>query len=155
VYLGQQDGDWFSARVTGYQFPDAEDPRRRFSWHVLAGDANCADGAWSFAWAAMACHESPLVSDWLREAASGRKSALVDREGWLRFTEPNLSFRVAEATDDAITIEVAFDLEFQPPWHRRRGAGDPFVVRLQSGPEQLLRAANEWDHERAPFPDGP
>jgi hypothetical protein len=57
-------------------------------------------------------------------------------------------------TDDAIVIDVELDLEFQPPWHRLPYAGDPFALSLVMDAEQLRAAADEWDRERGPFPDG-
>jgi hypothetical protein len=72
----------------------------------------------------------------------------------LRFTEPNLMFRAQPLDAGQARVQVGFDLEFQPPWHRRRGAGDPFVLSFTTGEEQLRRAAGEWDAELAPFPDG-
>jgi hypothetical protein len=39
-------GDTVSLQVCGYQFPQADDPRQRYSWHIIAGEATCpgADG---------------------------------------------------------------------------------------------------------------
>ena len=141
-------------RVTGYQFPDAPDPARRFSWHMVGGEARCQEGSWQFRWQALTCDESPRVSAWLREVAgsAAQRRALP---GTLQFLEPNLMLRALSPDGNRTQIQVSFDLEFQPPWHRRRGAGDPFVLSFTTDEEQLRQAAEQWDAERLPFPDGP
>src|ERR1700749_5115733 len=112
-------------RVTGYQFPDAPDPVRRFSWHMVGGEARCQEGGRRFDWQALTCDESPRVSAWLREVAGSvaQRRALP---GALQFLEPNLMFRAFPPDGGRPQIQVSLDLEFQPPWRRRRGAGDPF-----------------------------
>ena len=35
-------------RVTGYQFPDAPDPAKHFSWHMISGHAQCGQADWRF-----------------------------------------------------------------------------------------------------------
>ena len=106
-------------RVTGYQFPDAMNLARRFSWHMVGGEAHCQEGSWRFQWQALTCEESPPFP-----LDVGRTRLLV-----------------------------SFDLEFQPPWHRRRGAGDPFALSFTIKEEKLRQASEQWDAERPPFPD--
>jgi hypothetical protein len=141
-------------RVIGYQFPDAPDPARRFSWHMIGGEASCQEGSWRFRWQALTCDESPRVSAWLREVAGSvaQRRALP---GALQFLEPNLMFRTFSPDGDQTQIQVSFDLEFQPPWHRQGRAEDPFVLSFTTDEEQLRQAAEQWDAERAPFPDSP
>lgn len=141
-------------RVTGYQFPDALDPARRFSWHMVGGEVRCQEGSWRFHWQALTCDESPRVSAWLRQAA-GSVTQRRELPGPLQFLEPNLSFRAFPPDEDMAQIQVSLDLEFQPPWHRRRDAGDPFALSFAIDEVQLRRAAAQWDAERAPFPDRP
>jgi len=139
-------------RVTGYQFPDAPDPGRRFSWHMVGGEAHCQQGSWRFRRQALTCDESPQVSGWLTQVAASaahRRSA----PGPLLFLEPNLMFRAVPLDAGRTRIVVGFDLEFQPPWHRRPGAGDPFALSFTVSEDQLRQAADQWDAERAPFPD--
>jgi hypothetical protein len=139
-------------RVTGYQFPDAPDPAKRVSWHMVGGEARCQEGRWRFHWQALTCDESPRVSAWLTEVAESvtQQRALP---GPLRFLEPNLMFRAFPQDAVRVRIVVSFDLEFQPPWHRQRGAGDPFDLAFTMDEGQLRHAAEQWDAERAPFPD--
>ena len=141
-------------RVTGYQFPDAPDPARRFSWHMVGGEACCQEGSWRFQWQALTCDESPRVSAWLRQAA-GSVTRRGELPGPLRFTEPNLMFRAFPRDQDPARIQVSLDLEFQPPWRRRREAGDPLVLSFAIDEAQLRQAAEQWDAERASFPDNP
>jgi hypothetical protein len=92
----------------------------------------------------------------LRAAAAGSPRPPAPRRrvlpGPLRFLEPNLVLRAFPAASDRIRILVSFDLEFQPPWHRRRGAGDPFTLSFTMNEGQLRQAAGQWDAERAIFP---
>jgi hypothetical protein len=141
-------------RVTGYQFPDAPDLAKRFSWHMVGGEARCQEGSWRFHWQALTCDESPRVSAWLRQAA-GAITRRRELPGPLQFLEPNLMFRASPPDGDRVQVQVSFNLEFQPPWHQRRGTGDPFVLSFAIDEEQLRQAAEQWDAERAPFPDRP
>lgn len=144
-------GNQLSIRVTGYQFPDAPDPRQRFSWHMVAGDARCAQGSWQFHWQALTCAESPQVSTWLRAVAdSVERGQQVPTP--LVFTEPNLALRAVPDGPDRTLVEVALDLEFCPPWHCRCRTGNPFTLSFTTIPDQLRDAAQRWDDERAPFP---
>jgi hypothetical protein len=101
-------------RVTGYQFPGAPDPARRFSWHIVGGEARCQQGSWRFCWQALTCDESPRVSAWLRQAAA---SVTQRREppAPLQFLEPDLMFRALPPDKGTARIQVSLDLEFQPP----------------------------------------
>jgi hypothetical protein len=147
--------DALGLRITGYQFPDVEDPRKRYSWHMAEGEAVCPRGTWSFRFPALTCDESPRISAWLREVADyAERSPVSGRPGILEFTEPNLRFSGAGRQPGEAVLQVALDLEFQPPWHRRREAGDPFCLVIHLTSEQLRSAAGEWDEEIARYPDG-
>lgn len=75
--------------------------------------------------------------------------------GPLRFLEPNLEFQAFAADKGRARILVSFDLEFQPPWHKRHRAraGEPFTLSFTMDEAHLRQAATQWDAERAPFPD--
>jgi hypothetical protein len=152
VLLNDADGpNRLAIQVIGYQFPDAPDLAKRFSWHMVGGEVQCREGSWRFHWQALACDESPRVSAWLTDVADAvmRQRALP---GPLRFLEPNLEFRALAAYEGSVQVLVSFDLEFQPPWHKRHGAGDPFMLSFTMREEHLRQAARQWDAERAPFP---
>jgi hypothetical protein len=101
-------------RVTGYQFPDALDLAKRFSWHMVGGEAHCQEGSWRFHWQALTCDESPRVSAWLTEVARSVTQRRV-LPGPLQFLEPNLTFRAFPQDAERVRILVSFDLEFEPP----------------------------------------
>jgi hypothetical protein len=146
-------------RVVGYQFPGADDPVKRRSWHMVEGTATCADGSWSWRYPALTCDESPLLSAWLRDVADGGDSGLAGAGGTaeptatLTFLEPNLSLTVAGWAREAVLIGIGLDLEFAPPWQPRRAPGNPYLVRCEVDREHLLQAAEDWDAEIAPYPD--
>ena len=126
---------------------------------MVGGEAQCHEGDWRFHWQALTCDESPRVSAWLTKVADA-VTAQRALPGALRFAEPNLEFRAFVADKGRVTILVSFDLEFQPPLHRRhwagcrQWAGDPFTLPFIMSEEALRRAVRQWDTERAPFPDG-
>lgn len=119
--------DRLTIGVTGYQFPDAPDPRMRCSWHMVAGEAQCQQGSWQFRWQALTCDESPRVSVWLVAVAESVRHRHV-MPAPLEFTEPNLAFSAYAAGPGSARIVVGFDLEFQPPWHKTAGFGRPIRV---------------------------
>jgi hypothetical protein len=95
------------------------------------------------------------ISAWLREVADyAERSPESGQPGILEFTEPNLRFAVAGHQPGEAVLQVALDLEFQPPWHRRRAAGDPFCMVMHLTARQLRSAARQWDEEIARYPDG-
>lgn len=149
--------------VVGYQFPDAEDPQQRYSWHDVVGEAKCRQGSWDFAFAALTCDESPLVSTWLTTVADWfdvrDRDMAEDSQppSPLSFTEPNLAFKVSGASDDGLVINVTLNCEFKPPWYQPgpgRTAGNPFTMSVATTPASLRKAAAEWDEEIGSFPDG-
>jgi hypothetical protein len=143
-------------RVTGYQFPDAVDPRKLHSWHMVEGTASCDDGSWAFRFPALTCDESPRLSRWLRDVL--RADVVADggvappRRPVLKFAEPNLSLAVTRHHVGWVDLVVGLDLEFSPPWRRQREAGDPFLVRCRPTHRQIMQAADEWDEEIAAYP---
>jgi hypothetical protein len=159
VRLMGVEGDRVAVRVVGYQFPDADDPVQRFSWHVLEGSATCGEGSWEFRYPALTCDESPRVGAWLRDVAlagcsvSAAVGGTARSSAELRITEPNLSLTAVRPGPATVVLEVGLDLEFAPPWQSRRDAGAPYVIRCEVTREQLMQAAVEWDAEIAPYPE--
>jgi hypothetical protein len=150
------DGDTaVTLHVVGYQFPDAEDPRKRYSWHDIAGCARDRTGAWGFRGPWLACGETPRVSEWLRQAAAwlDEASATGPEPPAIRFTDPNLQFAVAPSAETP-TLCVGLDLEFRPPWARdRREAGRPYNLSVPINAEHLRQAADDWDLDLDLYPD--
>jgi hypothetical protein len=154
VRLRDPDGDSLALTVTGYQFPDAEDPQQRYSWHMVEGAASRAGSSWEFRYPALTCDETPRVGQWLRAVADWLDSESqaaqppTDKE----FMEPNLSFSVAGlAGPGTATVEIGLEQEFQAPEGYRPGRRTP--LRLNLTAEQLRTAAAEWDDEIRPYPD--
>lgn len=147
-------GNHLTLEVTGYQFPEAEDPQQRYSWHMVEGSASRAGSSWAFRFPALACDETPrvgqwlrLVADWLDAGCEGQPPTDED------FIEPNLSFSVlGQGELGTATIEIGLEQEFQAPAGRQPGGRTPFRLTLTA--EELRTAATEWDDEHCPFPDG-
>lgn len=153
MQLPDPGGDSLILTVTGYQFPDAEEPQQRYSWHMVEGTAVRAGSSWEFRYAALACDETPRVARWLRPVADfldggGQAQPPSDR----KFIEPNLSFSVLGLADPGTaTVEVGPEQEFQAPAGYRPGRRTPLRMNLTA--EQLRSAAAEWDDESRPYPD--
>ncbi|HEV7758857.1 MAG TPA: hypothetical protein VGO78_07705 [Acidimicrobiales bacterium] len=176
-------GDELELSIVGYQFPEADDPRQRFSWHVVEGRAVAGHERWSFRWPALTCDESPRLAAWLRVVAAGADADTdtnradgdtgAPRPGTLTFTEPNLSFAVLAQGHGPVTLRVGLDLEFRPPSTTAtgattgttatgvtsgakgaRGAGRPTLLHLDLRPDDLRRAAHDLDADIARYPDG-
>lgn len=134
--------------MAGYQFPDHIDPRIRYSWLVIAGTANCPEGAWTFRWQALTLDDAVELADWLGRIAAEAEPADDTARGSARldFTEPNLSF-TATRTGTEVELGIGLDLEFSPPWNRRATAGRPFVVTARLAPADIATAAKEFGAE--------
>ncbi|WP_459549081.1 WapI family immunity protein [Nocardia sp. X0981] len=146
--LIDSDGYGVELSIAGYRFPDHIDPRIRYSWLVIAGTANCPEGAWTFRWQALTLDDAMELADWLRRIAAEAEppSETVRGSARLDFTEPHLSFT---ATRDGSEVElgIGLDLEFSPPWNRRVTAGRPFVVTARLTPAGIAPAAEEFGAE--------
>jgi hypothetical protein len=158
VRLTGREGNAITLAVTGYQFPDAPDPARRFSWHVVAGQATRANETWGLRYSALTCDESPHVSRWLAAVAEWVEGVDDDAPADaapapLTLTEPNLTLRASAVPERGwVTLMVDLQQEFQAPSERRRGGTSTLTLAIT--PAELLRAVREWDHEIAPYPDG-
>jgi hypothetical protein len=121
--LGAAGGDQLQLGIVGYQFPDASDPRKRYSWYVLGGSATASGQSWEFQWQALTCDDAPLISDWFRQLASrasGPAGVSAPDAPWL--IEPNLQFR-------------------SPSWLQpRTGQGTPLDRTRRSGESSPRRA---------------
>lgn len=152
-----KDGDWLRLGLSGYQFPNAQDVRKRCSWHVVRGEASCPEGVWKFQWQALTCDESGRFTDWLRMAADWLE-AEAPVSGWVPagtdFTEPNLSFSVNRNRDGGGLMVVALNMEFRPPWHApSRRFGQATILHVPVDAQELRLAADEWAAEVANYPD--
>jgi hypothetical protein len=141
--------------VSGYQFPHAADPVKRFSWHMLEGEATTSDGTWRFRYPALACTETPMVGMWLTTVADWLEESTGDfPPPRLDFTTSIVSFAVAEgAVAGGATLVISLDREFKPPWHRFEGS-PAYVVEVRQDVPALRQAAVAWTRETAPYPDG-
>jgi hypothetical protein len=157
--------------VYDYQFPDAEDPHKRFSWHRVRGSATRHGHHWEFASPVLTCDETPSVSAWLRDVAEKGDRTEADHS-WparLSFTEPNIAMEAGPGADGTITLLILLSQEFReplgdPPTNARLITGvypednPPWLetpIELVVTPADLRAAADAWDVETAPFPDGP
>jgi hypothetical protein len=155
--LGAAGGDQLQLGIVGYQFPDASDPRKRYSWYVLGGSATASGQSWEFQWQALTCDDAPLISDWFRQLASwASEPAGVSAPDAPWLIEPNLQFRSPSKRAGLVQLVVELDLEFLPPERRsgRAGAGRPEVLTLMVTPDELMDAADDFEATIERFPGG-
>ncbi|MGI8591401.1 MAG: WapI family immunity protein [Nakamurella sp.] len=110
--LGAEGGDVLDLSVVGYQFPDEDDPRKRYSWHMVQGRVGTPTETWDFRWQALTCDESPRLAGWLRKvAAASVHGRALPEQGPARidFTEPNLVFEVESHLLRAVVIRAELD----------------------------------------------
>jgi hypothetical protein len=142
--------------IVGYQFPDADDPRTRFSWHVISGAAVGGEGKWTFRWQALTCDESARLAVWLRHVADwldSDSSRTVASPPSPRFTEPNLALSMDRGVaQDGATLRVGLDQEFLPPWSTEQR---PHELHIPVTAHHLRDAAADWEADLARYPDGP
>ncbi len=154
--LGTSPGDTLELSVVGYQFPEATDPRERFSWHVVKGRARTRGGDWTFRWPALTCDESARLPGWLSQVADA-----LDRQGpptrpSLSFTEPDLAFGLIAVDGGHATLRVELDLELHArPSPRKLHPDGPSVLRLRVSVDQLRTAATDWGDDLTTYPAGP
>lgn len=156
--LGSDVGDVLELSIDGYQFPEAEDLSRRYSWHMVRGRARAAAETWDFRWPALTCTESPRLAAWLRavaDASAGCRTTPTPVPARTRFIEPNLAFDIESCQDDLAVIRVELDLEFRAPANRAdHYAGHPNLLQISLSPQQLIDAAAAWEDDLVRYPDG-
>jgi len=157
VRLGGAGGEWLRLRLEGYQFADADDVRKRCSWHMTGGEASSLEGTWSFRWQALTCGESEQLTGWLRMAAAWLDDE-VSVPYWVPagtdFTEPNVSFSVNRRRDGGGLMVVRLEMEFRPPWRTpSRTMGHAVFLHIPVDAADLARAADEWAEDVARWPN--
>jgi hypothetical protein len=141
-------GDSLALNISGYQFPDAEDLQKRYSWHMVEGGASSATTKWAFRYPALTCDESVTLATWLREVGDTPETSST-----LKFTEPNLRFEIVGRSTDSVILEVQLDQEFGHPADVESGRREKTVLRLQLSHQALRIAAQEWMADVDRFPD--
>ena len=60
--LGGADGTSITLEIEDYQFPEATDPNKKHSWHMITGQASRGGASWSFRYPALTCDESSTLA---------------------------------------------------------------------------------------------
>lgn len=153
--LGTTDGDSLRLAIDGLQFPESEEPNKRFSWYFVDGSATQDGRAWDFRWQALTCDKALLICGWLFEVANwigfGPRNE-PPPPPWL--VEPNLHFPELRWENGRALLTVELDLEFLPPEIRdgRRGTGNPQTLRIRATAEELRSAAIAFAATIARYP---
>lgn len=146
--LGTTSGDSLRLAIVGYQFPDADDIRKRDSWYIVDGTATSTGEEWHFQWQALTCDTAPLICHWLFELASWLTTGDPDAEAppapWL--IEPNIQFPSTQRINGRVHMAVELSHEFRP----RPGKAKTIVLRVTA--EELRKAAIDFAATIAQFP---
>jgi hypothetical protein len=160
MQLNSSDGVSVDLRIAGYECPGVIDSEWGANWLQVCGHITLADGrAWAFEHPSLTTWEARELGDWLREVAAGTVPPSPPGsgkfEGLMCFTEPNLSFNLADRSADRVRIGVDFTQEATPPWlKRRRGRySSNYTVRLDVSVDEVTQAAESWIHDLAGFPE--
>lgn len=154
--LGSTDGDSLRLAIDGFQFPDAEDLNKRFSWYFVDGNATQSGRSWQFRWQALTCSTAPLICGWLFDLANWVErgpSAEPPDAPWL--VEPNVQFTNVEWEHGRALITVELSQEFSPPANRAQPADKHAVLRIRSTAEELRSSAIDFAATIARFPIAP
>ncbi|MGW1541999.1 WapI family immunity protein [Streptomyces sp. NPDC002309] len=141
-----------------YEFPAVSGDPWDDNWLVVEAEVTTPVAKWSFTDACLQVDEAQEVSAWLRAVADGRRpDARPDAEGQLApdlsFVEPVLAFSQVRWQDGTGVLRVHLSLEAAPPWQQ-----DPhpdlhqYVIEVETGRAELIRAAEAWDQYLARFP---
>jgi hypothetical protein len=156
--LAGGDGSTLALRPLRYQFPGAHtrDAGGQWdaNWLVVAGEVSTPDGAWSFTDPCLTTWEARTLGAWLRAVARcparPEGGAGGDPPPEVDFTEPVLAFgRSGDDGRGTVGLRVRLTLEALPPWQAR----GEYVLTLRLPAGALLQAADEWEHDLAPFPE--
>lgn len=132
--------------IVGYQFAGARGDRYDDNWPAVEGSVRSGDLHWRFRDPCLMVDEARSIGHWLRHIADPAATTSA-----LRFTEPCLSFDVAERSETHVTLRVDLDLEAAPPESDPR-RDRPFVLELPLSADHLLTASAAWLAEMERFP---
>lgn len=156
--LGRADGNQLSLSIVGYQFPDAEDPRKRFSWNMVEGSATSNGEHWEFRWQALTCDEPPHIVSWLHAVATWIENPDLKSlpPAPPVFIEPNLRFEATARDGIEGTLAIELNAEFTAPstGKAQRSSRYPTHVILTVTADQLRVAARELAEDIHRYPDG-
>jgi hypothetical protein len=178
MQLNSADGASVELRIAGYwyqghcQAPPLEAVQRLMggadipvvagdwdvNWLQVRGNITPADGAaWAFEDPCLTTWEARELGDWLRAVAAGTVPPSPrgsDPGGGIGFTEPNLSFDLADRTADRVRIRTYFTAEAKPPWFQRGQECYPnsCLVVVDVSADEVAQAAESWMRDLAEFP---
>src|SRR5215475_14419190 len=129
MQLKSSDGASVELRIAGYEFPDYPAPALGSpvpgagdwdaNWLQVAGNVTLADGrTWAFEDPCLTTWEARGLGEWLREVSAGTERpfrGIREPQGWLVFTEPNLSLTLQERTVGRVRMRIEFTGETKPP----------------------------------------
>lgn len=143
LYLTAENGASVALRVVSYQFAEG-DNWYDSNWLIVAGEASCSDGAWTFRDPCLLTIEAVSLGRWLVRSAD----ASLDVEP-IDFLEPHLGFDRLGIADDLLVLRIAFDLEARPPF---AGGDGPYLVDLPLPVRACASAGESWLEALRRFP---
>jgi len=178
MQLNSADGASVNLRIAGYEYnphcqaPTLEAVQRLtggadipvmasdwdVNWLRVRGNITPAEGAaWAFEDPCLTTWEARELGDWLRAVAARTVPTSphgFGLEGGMGFTEPTLSFDLADRIEDRVRIRAYFTAEAKPPWFQRGQEWYPnsYLVLVDVSVDDVARAAESWLRDLAAFP---
>jgi hypothetical protein len=140
-------GDFLALTLRGYQFAAVTDEWDS-NWLRVQIDGSLGSRTWTTTDPCLDTIDVDALARWLSAAAEAPD---VLKPLW--FTEPNLSFELADVTDDLIHIRTWLELEARPPWAEKGYDRDPdLAVSVRVSPIDLRSAADSLLAELSVYP---
>jgi len=178
MQLNSSDGASVELRIAGYEFqghcpiPTLKEVQQQMgranarvvgvdwdvNWLQVRGNITPADGAaWAFEDPCLTTWEARELGDWLRAVAAGTVPPSAGGshfEGWMGFTEPYLSFELADRMAGRVRIRAHFTGEVKPPWFQRGHERSPnsYLLLVDVSADEVAQAAESWMQHLAEFP---
>jgi|GEM_PF-1245311 len=144
---------------TGYEFRKTVGDPDDDNWLNIKGRIRSPEDVWTFHEPALQVPEAEAIGAWLRDAAAGRATPLqpeADGSTWpaVETIEPVVSVGLVRYEPTEVSVRFFLWLEAARPGRRDYlEEGDTgYFLDITTTPEELERAAAEWESELAAFP---
>lgn len=127
-------------KITGYQFPDAENDSSDSEWLKIFLDVQSNLGNWQTVDPSLMVSEFKELIQWFKDLSVNKDVEYPD----LYFTEPNLGFNFIKGKDGVKHIKIIFNAESKP---KSAKEGQDYFMEFQFSKEELSKVVDELDEE--------
>ena len=142
------DGNAFSLKVAGYQFPEITDDVYDSNWLLVDVAVTVGGRTRQARQPCLDTHELAELIAWAEALSAGEET---DDE--LYFCEPNLRFDLRKREGDRVRLRVLFDMENRPKKGSASVSSGPYLrADLECTPEELRGWAEDLQAQFSRFP---